>query len=210
MFEIDFILTIACLYIAYSHQQIVTLIHFSIVLVLVFLSFFSINDIYLISWFIAIIYSGAIVIFLIIVLFILDVNIFNLRNNFIITYLFINQQLYNCFTFLFYILVNSYLIHTRKVSIYYKSYMLTLFEFYFIIVYYDLVLSLIDLLLLYFISIDWWSFLEIPLNDYSMQVVAKMFYLDVNGLLYCIVFVFWSILYWLCTFTSKWSCINLI
>ena len=80
----DIILLLSCLYIGYSHQQIYLINCFVSILVLLFLSFFSISDIYLISIIVCVIYSGAIVISFMFVIMILDVNIFNVRNNIIL------------------------------------------------------------------------------------------------------------------------------
>ena len=117
---IDLILMIGCLYIAYSHQQINIILNFLSLLLVLFLSFFSINDIYLISFFVGIIYSGGLVISFMFVIMILDINIFNLANKlaFVNFILFFNQQVYNSFTFLLFSLTLIFLMTTRKVKQY--------------------------------------------------------------------------------------------
>ena len=73
--------------------QINIICNFVSILVIIFFTFFSINDIYLISFFLIVIYSGALVVTFMFVIMILDVNIFN--NN-IVLYWFtfvINQQI---------------------------------------------------------------------------------------------------------------------
>ena len=65
------ILLINLLYISYSHHQIYILIHFVSLLILLFTSLI-IFDIYFISFFVAIVYSGAIIIIFIFVIMILD------------------------------------------------------------------------------------------------------------------------------------------
>jgi len=111
---------IGCLYIAYSHQQINIILNFLSLLLVLFLSFFSINDIYLISFFVGIIYSGGLVISFMFVIMILDINIFNLANKlaFVNFILFFNQQVYNSFTFLLFSLTLIFLMTTRKVKQY--------------------------------------------------------------------------------------------
>ena len=192
------ILTLACLYIIYSNQQITLILNFYSIVVLLFLNFFSINDIYLLSFFIGLIYSGALVISFLFTFMILDVNLFNLRNNLcLISFgFFMNQQVYNSFSFLIFNFSLSFLFNLRKIKQYYKDIMYELF-----FISFNLNNSfnsfMIDLLLVYFLYFQWWSFLSIPLNDYDMQVVAEVFYHDYNGLLWLIAFYFWSILYWL-------------
>ena len=91
----QFIVTLACLYIIYANQQINIILNFYSIVLLLFLNFFSVNDIYLLSFFIGLIYSGALVVSFLFVLMIVDVNIFNLRNNLCLIWfgLFIHQQL---------------------------------------------------------------------------------------------------------------------
>ena len=66
------ILLINLLYISYSHHQIYILIHFVSLLILLFASLIKLFDIYLISFFVPIVYSGAIIIIFIFVIMILD------------------------------------------------------------------------------------------------------------------------------------------
>ena len=80
----DLILLLGCLYIVYSHQQINIICNFVSILVIIFFTFFSINDIYLISFFLIVIYSGALVVTFMFVIMILDVNIFNFNNNIVL------------------------------------------------------------------------------------------------------------------------------
>ena len=61
------ILLINLLYISYSHHQIYILIHFVSLLILLFASLIKLFDIYLISFFVPIVYSGAIIIFLFVI-----------------------------------------------------------------------------------------------------------------------------------------------
>ena len=77
-------LLLGCLYIVYSHQQINIICNFVSILVIIFFTFFSINDIYLISFFLIVIYSGALVVTFMFVIMILDVNIFNFNNNIVL------------------------------------------------------------------------------------------------------------------------------
>ena len=109
------ILTLACLYIIYANQQINIILNFYSIIVLLFLNFFSINDIYLLSFFIGLIYSGALVISFLFVLMIIDLNVFNLRNNLcLISFAFImNQQSYNCFSLLSFSFSLSFLFNIR-------------------------------------------------------------------------------------------------
>ena len=118
-------LTIGCLYIAYSHQQINIILNFISIIVILFLSFFSLTDIQLLSFFVGIIYSGGLVISFMFVIMILDVNIFNIRNKLtlIIFSLFINQQVYNSFSFYLFSFSLSFLLNTRKIKIYQKDIM---------------------------------------------------------------------------------------
>lgn len=90
--------------------------------------------------------------------------------------LFINQQVYNSFSFLLFSLSVVYLVNTRKVYYFYKDIMYELFSN-------NKLTTINDLFSLGFIYLYWWSFLEIPLIDYDMQIVAKIFYNDMNGLL---------------------------
>ena len=120
---IDFttcILTLACLYIIYANQQITLILNFYSIVVLLFLNFFSINDIYLLSFFIGLIYSGALVISFLFVLMIIDLNVFNLRNNVcLISFgFFMNQQCYNSFSFLMIHFSLSFLFNLRKIKQY--------------------------------------------------------------------------------------------
>ena len=66
------ILLINLLYISYSHHQIYILINFVSLLILLFASLIKLFDIYLISFFVPIVYSGAIIIIFIFVIMILD------------------------------------------------------------------------------------------------------------------------------------------
>ena len=159
------ILTLACLYIIYANQQITLIFNFYSIVVLLFLNFFSINDIYLLSFFIGLIYSGALVISFLFVLMIIDLNVFNLRNNLIFIWFgfFMNQQCYNSFSFLMIHFSLTFLFNLRKIKQYYKDIM---YELFFIFnLNNSFILSLIDLLLVYFLYFQWWSFLSIPLND---------------------------------------------
>ena len=114
------ILTLACLYIIYANQQITLILNFYSIVVLLFLNFFSINDIYLLSFFIGLIYSGALVISFLFVLMIIDLNVFNLRNNLIFIWFgfFMNQQCYNSFNFLMIHFSLSFLFNLRKIKQY--------------------------------------------------------------------------------------------
>ena len=159
------ILTLACLYIIYANQQITLILNFYSIVVLLFLNFFSINDIYLLSFFIGLIYSGAVIIGFVFVLMIIDLNVFNLRNNLsLISFgFFMNQQCYNSFSFLMIHFSLTFLFNLRKIKQYYKDIM---YELFFIFnLNNSFILSLIDLLLVYFLYFQWWSFLSIPLND---------------------------------------------
>ena len=184
---IDLILMIGCLYIAYSHQQINIILNFISIIVILFLSFFSLTDIQLLSFFVGIIYSGGLVISFMFVIMILDINIFNLANKlaFVNFILFFNQQVYNSFTFLLFSLTLIFLMTTRKVKQYQKD---IIYELLFFTSIFNL--CFIDLLLLQFIYLHWFSFLCISLNDYDMQVIAKIFYHHYNALLCLIAFYF--------------------
>ena len=132
------------------------------------------------------------------VIMILDVNIFNIRNKLtlIIFSLFINQQVYNSFSFYLFSFSLSFLLNTRKIKIYMKDIMYELLLYLFTYNCWILITNFIDLFILYFLYFHWWCFLSIPLNDYDMQVLAQILYHDYNGLLLLIAFYFWSILYW--------------
>ena len=158
------ILTLVCLYIIYANQQITLIFNFYSIVVLLFLNFFSINDIYLLSFFIGLIYSGAVIIGFVFVLMIIDLNVFNLRNNLIFIWFgfFMNQQCYNSFSFLMIHFSLTFLFNLRKIKQYYKDIM---YELFFIFILPQAAISLIDLLLVYFLYFQWWSFLSIPLND---------------------------------------------
>ena len=114
------ILTLVCLYIIYANQQITLIFNFYSIVVLLFLNFFSINDIYLLSFFIGLVYSGALIISFIFVLMIIDVNVFNLRNNLLLISFgfFMNQQCYNIFSFLMIHFSLSFLFNLRKIKQY--------------------------------------------------------------------------------------------
>ena len=114
------ILTLACLYIIYANQQITLILNFYSIVLILFLNFFSINDIYLLSFFIGLIYSGALVISFLFVLMIIDLNVFNLRNNLcLISFgFFMNQQCYNSFNFLMIHFSLSFLFNLRKIKQY--------------------------------------------------------------------------------------------
>ena len=118
-------LSLACLYIIYANQQITLILNFYLLLILLFLNFFSINDVYLLSFFIGLVYSGALVISFLFTFMILDVNLFNLRNNLCLIWfgLFIHQQLQNSFSFYLFSFSLSFLLNTRKIKIYQKDIM---------------------------------------------------------------------------------------
>ena len=118
-------LTLACLFIKSSHQQINIILNLICIIIILFLSFFSLNDIQLVSFFLGIIYSGGLLISFMFVIMILDVNIFNIRNKLtlIIFSLFINQQVYNSFSFYLFSFSLSFLLNTRKIKIYMKDIM---------------------------------------------------------------------------------------
>ena len=147
IFFLELILTIGCLQIAYSNQQINIILNFVSICLVLFLTFFSINDIYLVSFFIAIIYSGGLVISFMFVIMILDVNISSTTMTFIWFIIFINQQVYNSFTFLLFSLSHTFLITTRKVSLYQKDIILIIIAISYNIVY--------ELLLIYFLYLHW-------------------------------------------------------
>ena len=113
-------LSLACLYIIYANQQITLILNFYLLLILLFLNFFSINDVYLLSFFIGLVYSGALVISFLFTFMILDVNLFNLRNNLcLISFgFFMNQQVYNSFSFLIFNFSLSFLFNLRKIKQY--------------------------------------------------------------------------------------------
>ena len=141
-------LTIGCLYIAYSHQQINIILNFISIIVILFLSFFSLTDIQLLSFFVGIIYSGGLVISFMFVIMILDVNISSTTMTFIWFIIFINQQVYNSFTFLLFSLSHTFLITTRKVSLYQKD----IINIIIIAISYNIVY---ELLLIYFLYLHW-------------------------------------------------------
>ena len=143
-------LSLACLYIIYANQQITLILNFYSIVVLLFLNFFSINDIYLLSFFIGLVYSGALVISFLFTFMILDVNLFNLRNNLcLISFgFFMNQQVYNSFSFLIFNFSLSFLFNLRKIKQYYKDIMYELFFIWFIDSYY---FHYIDLFIVYFL-----------------------------------------------------------
>ena len=126
------ILTLVCLYIIYANQQITLILNFYLLLILLFLNFFSINDVYLLSFFIGLVYSGALVISFLFTFMILDVNLFNLRNNLcLISFgFFMNQQVYNSFSFLIFNFSLSFLFNLRKIKQYYKDIMYELLIFF--------------------------------------------------------------------------------
>ena len=113
----------------FANQQINIILNFVSIIILLFLNFFSINDIYLLSFFIGLIYSGALVISFLFVLMIIDLNVFNLRNNLcLISFgFFMNQQVYNSFSFLIFNFSLSFLFNLRKIKQYYKDIMYELF-----------------------------------------------------------------------------------
>ena len=125
-------LSLACLYIIYANQQITLILNFYSIVVLLFLNFFSINDVYLLSFFIGLVYSGALVISFLFTFMILDVNLFNLRNNLcLISFgFFMNQQVYNSFSFLIFNFSLSFLFNLRKIKQYYKDIMYELLIFF--------------------------------------------------------------------------------
>ena len=125
-------LSLACLYIIYANQQITLILNFYLLLILLFLNFFSINDVYLLSFFIGLVYSGALVISFLFTFMILDVNLFNLRNNLcLISFgFFMNQQVYNSFSFLIFNFSLSFLFNLRKIKQYYKDIMYELLIFF--------------------------------------------------------------------------------
>ena len=147
------ILTLACLYIIYANQQITLILNFYSIVVLLFLNFFSINDIYLLSFFIGLIYSGALVISFLFVLMIIDLNVFNLRNNLcLISFgFFMNQQCYNSFNFLMIHFSLSFLFNLRKIKQYQKDIMYELFFIFKL----TMISTLIDLLLVQFLYFQW-------------------------------------------------------
>ena len=109
------ILTLVCLYIIYTNQQITLIFNFYSIVLLLFSSFFSINDILLLSFFIGLIYSGMCLVSFVFVLIIIDINLFNLRNNLcLISFAFLmNQQSYNCFSLLSFSFSLSFLFNIR-------------------------------------------------------------------------------------------------
>ena len=90
------ILLINLLYISYSHHQIYILIHFVSLLILLFASLIKLFDIYLISFFVPIVYSGAIIIIFLFVITIFDQTEISISDNykFIPLLLFIIIQAY--------------------------------------------------------------------------------------------------------------------
>ena len=90
------ILLINLLYISYSHHQIYILINFVSLLILLFASLIKLFDIYLISFFVPIVYSGAIIIIFLFVITVLDQTEISISDNykFIPLLLFIIIQAY--------------------------------------------------------------------------------------------------------------------
>ena len=151
-------LSLACLYIIYANQQITLILNFYLLLILLFLNFFSINDVYLLSFFIGLVYSGALVISFLFTFMILDVNLFNLRNNLcLISFgFFMNQQVYNSFSFLIFNFSLSFLFNLRKIKQYYKDIMYELFfTFHLLSLFSNITISFtihwIDLFIVYFL-----------------------------------------------------------
>ena len=147
-------LSLACLYIIYANQQITLILNFYLLLILLFLNFFSINDVYLLSFFIGLVYSGALVISFLFTFMILDVNLFNLRNNLcLISFgFFMNQQVYNSFSFLIFNFSLSFLFNLRKIKQYYKDIMYELFfTFHLLSLFSNITIHWIDLFIVYFL-----------------------------------------------------------
>ena len=71
-----------CIYIAYSHHQIYILINFVSLLILLFASLIKLFDIYLISFFVPIVYSGAIIIIFLFVITVLDQTEISISDNY--------------------------------------------------------------------------------------------------------------------------------
>ena len=76
------IIVINCIYIAYSHHQIYILINFVSLLILLFTRIIKIFDIYLISFFVPIVYSGAIIIIFLFVITVLDQTEISISDNY--------------------------------------------------------------------------------------------------------------------------------
>ena len=76
------ILLINLLYISYSHHQIYILINFVSLLILLFASLIKLFDIYLISFFVPIVYSGAIIIIFLFVITVLDQTEISISDNY--------------------------------------------------------------------------------------------------------------------------------
>ena len=90
------ILLINLVYISYSHHQLYILINFVSLLILLFASLIKLFDIYLISFFVPIVYSGAIIIIFLFVITVLDQTEISISDNykFIPLLLFIIVQAY--------------------------------------------------------------------------------------------------------------------
>jgi hypothetical protein len=142
------ILTFACLYIINANEQITLILTFYSIVVLLFLNFFSINDIYLLSFFLGSIYSGACIISFLFVWIIFDMNRLTLRNNLcLISFgFFMNQQCYNSFSFILFHFSLSFLFNRSKIKQYYKDIMYELFFVKFL-----MISTFIDLLIVYFL-----------------------------------------------------------
>ena len=76
------ILLINLLIISYSHHQIYILINFVSLLILLFASLIKLFDIYLISFFVPIVYSGAIIIIFLFVITVLDQTEISISDNY--------------------------------------------------------------------------------------------------------------------------------
>ena len=76
------ILLINLLYISYSHHQLYILINFVSLLICIFASLIKLFDIYLISFFVPIVYSGAIIIIFLFVITVLDQTEISISDNY--------------------------------------------------------------------------------------------------------------------------------
>jgi len=76
------IILIHLVYISYSHHQIYILIHFVSLLILLFASLIQLFDIYFISFFVSIVYSGAIIIIFLFVITIFDQTEISISDNY--------------------------------------------------------------------------------------------------------------------------------